>query len=102
MPVRKNNFKVVVSILLGIIAAALFFSGCAQTVVQKNGRLQVIGTQLCNERGEPVQLKGMSFMDVAWFGDYANPECFKWLRDDWGCTVIRAALYSGLRMKKTI
>ncbi|MBN1797646.1 MAG: glycoside hydrolase family 5 protein [Spirochaetales bacterium] len=94
MPLRKNSFKVIISIILGIAAAALLFSGCAQTVVQKNGRLQVIGTQLCNERGEPVQLKGMSFMDIAWFGDYANPECFKWLRDDWGCTVIRAALYT--------
>jgi endoglucanase len=94
MPVRKNYIKVPIAILLGMAAAALFFAGCSQTVVQKNGRLQVIGNQLCNERGEAVQLKGMILMDVAWFGDYANPACFAWLRDDWGCTVIRAALYT--------
>jgi len=94
MSSKRNYFKIFLTIILVIAAAALFFSGCAQTVVDKNGRLQVIGTQLCNEQKEPVQLTGMSFMDVAWFGDYANPECFKWLHDDWGCTVIRAALYT--------
>jgi endoglucanase len=94
MSAKSNYYKVFKILTLTIAAAALFLAGCAQTAVQKNGRLQVIGTQLCNERGEPVQLRGMSFMDVAWFGDYANPECFKWLRDDWGCTLIRAALYT--------
>jgi len=94
MPSKRNYYRIFLSLIIGIALAALCLASCAQTVVQKNGRLQVIGNQLCNEREEPVQLKGMSFMDVDWFGDYANPECFEWLRDDWGCTVIRASLYT--------
>jgi aryl-phospho-beta-D-glucosidase BglC (GH1 family) len=64
------------------------------TPVGRYGKLQLVGTQLSDSKGNPVQLKGMSFMDVSWFGEYANTDCMKWLRDDWGCTVIRAALYT--------
>lgn len=66
----------------------------ADTPVGKYGRLQLKGTALCDADGNPVQLKGLSFMDVSWFGEYANEDCMKWLRDDWGCSVIRAALYT--------
>lgn len=62
--------------------------------VGKNGRLQVVGNQLCNENKEPIQLKGMSSMHLHLFGRFVNKDTLKWLRDDWGITVFRAAMYT--------
>jgi endoglucanase len=63
-------------------------------VVSGNGRLKVVGTQLCNQAGQPIQLKGVSSAGLQYYGDYMNINSIKWLRDDWGITVIRAALYT--------
>lgn len=64
------------------------------TFVDLNGRLSVKGTQLVNEKGEPVQLKGMSSSDIASYGNLATPEMLKYLRDDWGVNVFRIAMYT--------
>jgi hypothetical protein len=90
----KRYLPVFVSIIILIAAAVLVLAGCAGRPADVNGRLQVKGTELCNQHGEPVQLRGMSFMDVAWFGEFANPSAFSWLRDNWNCSLIRAALYT--------
>jgi endoglucanase len=37
-------------------------------------------------------LRGMSFFWSQWIGKYYNYDCVKWLRDDWRCTVVRAAM----------
>jgi aryl-phospho-beta-D-glucosidase BglC (GH1 family) len=65
-----------------------------ETPVGKNGQLQVIGTQLSNEHGEPIQLRGMSSHGLQWYGHYMNKETIKWLRDDWNANVIRLAMYT--------
>ncbi len=65
------------------------------TVVQ-NGKLQVIGTQLSNEDGEPVTLRGISLGWHNLWPRFYNKEAVKWLVDDWNCTVVRAAM--GLEM----
>jgi aryl-phospho-beta-D-glucosidase BglC (GH1 family) len=59
-----------------------------------NGKLQVIGNQLCNEKKEPIQLIGISSMHLHLFGRFVNKDTLKWLRDDWGITVFRAAMYT--------
>lgn len=64
-----------------------------RTVVERYGQLQVIGTNLCNEAGEPVQLRGMSSHGLHWHGKYANRDVLKWLRDDWNTQLWRAAMY---------
>lgn len=64
-----------------------------KTVVERYGRLQVIGTNLCNEAGQPVQLRGMSSHALHWYGKYANATVLKWLRDDWNAQLWRAAMY---------
>ncbi|MCR5613625.1 glycoside hydrolase family 5 protein [Treponema sp.] len=65
-----------------------------KTVVERYGNLQVIGADLCNEKGEPVQLRGMSSHGLQWYGKYANKNVITWLRDDWNCQLWRAALYT--------
>lgn len=64
------------------------------TFVGTNGKLQVIGNQLCNEKKEPIQLKGISSMHLHLYGQLVNKDTLKWLRDDWGITVFRAAMYT--------
>ncbi|HBS44177.1 MAG TPA: hypothetical protein DEA91_06360, partial [Paenibacillus sp.] len=64
------------------------------SVVSKNGQLRVSGNQLVNQAGEAIQLKGMSTHGLQWFGQFSNYDSMKWLRDNWGMTVFRAAMYT--------
>lgn len=58
------------------------------------GALQVIGSQLCDQDGNPVQLRGVSTHGLAWFPQYVNADFFQELRQDWGANVVRLALYT--------
>lgn len=91
--------------LCTVTAVALLVSACGaddtqlsvdkngKTVVDRFGRLQVIGTNLCTEAGKPIQLRGMSSFGLQWAGKYANEDVLRWLRDDWNIQVWRAAMY---------
>lgn len=59
-----------------------------------SGRLSVRGTQLVDEQGEAVQLKGVSTHGLAWFPQYVNEELFGELRKEWDVNVIRLAMYT--------
>lgn len=61
-------------------------------VVKNNGNLQVIGTQLCNQKGTPIALHGMSYGWSCFHPSFYNKKTVKWLKKDWNCTVIRAAM----------
>lgn len=58
------------------------------------GRLAVRGTQLVDQQGEAVQLRGISTHGLAWFPQYVNEELFGELREDWGVNVVRLAMYT--------
>lgn len=58
-----------------------------------NGALSVNGTNLIDEKGNIVQLRGISTHGLAWFPDYVNEECFKDLKE-MGANVFRLALYT--------
>ncbi len=63
--------------------------------VSDYGALQVIGSSLCDSRGNPVQLKGVSTHGLAWFPEYVNEELFRELREEWKANVVRLAMYTG-------
>lgn len=63
-------------------------------IADQYGQLQVIGTHLCDSQGNPIQLKGMSTHGIHAIGDFLTPESIKTLAEDWGCSVIRLALYT--------
>ncbi|MDY9917623.1 MAG: glycoside hydrolase family 5 protein [Proteiniphilum sp.] len=63
-----------------------------RSIVAQNGRLQVIGTQLSNEKGEPVVLRGASLGWHNLWPRFYNKNAVQWLADDWKCTVVRAAM----------
>ena len=56
--------------------------------------LHVEGTQLANESGEAVQLRGISTHGLAWYPEYVNEDLFRELHDEWGADVVRLALYT--------
>lgn len=71
-------------------------SGGANTggFVSQHGHLRANGTQLVDKNNQQVQLRGMSSHGLQWYGDYMNIDSIRWLRDDWGINVIRAAMYT--------
>jgi endoglucanase len=62
------------------------------TAVEYYGALKVTGNKIVGKDNTPVQLRGMSFFWSQWMGKYYNNSCVKWLKDDWNCNVIRAAM----------
>lgn len=78
-----------------------------QTPVDKYGKIQICHiadsntagyrAQLCDENGNPIQLKGMSTFGLQWDdGSWVlNDAAFDALAYDWQCDIIRLAMYVG-------
>lgn len=66
------------------------------TPVQVHGQLQVKGTQIVDQKGNPFQLRGISTHGINWdVGQpYVNQAAFQTLRDDWGTNAVRLAMYT--------
>ncbi len=62
--------------------------------VSKHGALQVLGNQLCDEKGAPVVLRGMSSHGLQWYGQFASYEAIK-ATADYGANLFRVAMYTG-------
>lgn len=56
------------------------------------GQLQVNGAQLCDKKGKPVVLRGVSMGWHNFWPRFYNEKAVKWLKEDWKATVIRAAM----------
>jgi endoglucanase len=68
--------------------------GTGPTPVATHGQLRVVGTQLQDEHGDPVQLKGVSSQWLN-YESKTFPEsksALQWARDNWKLSVIRAAM----------
>lgn len=63
-----------------------------KTIVELYGLIQAKGNLLVDKNNEPVQLHGMSLFWSQWGGHYYNEKVVQWLKDDWKCTVVRAAI----------
>lgn len=66
--------------------------------VKINGQLQVKGRFMCNEKGDTISLRGVSFGWHNLWPRFYNAETVKWLKNDWKCSVLRAAMgaYNGV------
>jgi len=58
-------------------------------------KLKVSGTQLVNESGEPVQLRGMCFGWHNWHGQYFNETVIHRLATEWNISIIRCPIGIG-------
>ncbi|MGN0145309.1 MAG: cellulase family glycosylhydrolase [Clostridium sp.] len=110
---RKNKLSIIVSCITIIFIVILCISEIwrintantvsnsiskpdtpKQSVQASVSQLKIVGSQLCDSDGKPIQLKGMSSHGLQWYGDYMTYDNMKYLRDDWGANVIRAAMYT--------
>ncbi len=81
------------SILLGILLLlGIWPSRLHAQPVAKHGHLSVKGTQLTDQHGTAVVLRGVSYGWHNWWPRFYNAQTVKWFRDDWGCSVVRAAM----------
>ncbi|MBR4839445.1 MAG: cellulase family glycosylhydrolase [Paludibacteraceae bacterium] len=93
-------FKFIVKkmmLALGFMACAMSITAADYPIgspVYQNGKLSVQGTQLVNECGFPVQLRGMSSHGLAWFPACYTEEGIKALAEDWGVDIFRLAVYT--------
>lgn len=80
-------------LLLTIIIAVLGWTEVnAITPVKQWGQLQVKGSQLCDQYGKPVVLRGVSLGWHNIWPRFYNKKAVKWLATDWHATIIRAAM----------
>jgi endoglucanase len=83
----KRKFTIICALLVSSL-----FAVAQSNIVEKYGRLQVKGNYILGEKGDTVQLRGMSMFWSQWMGQYYNEPLVKWLKDDWKVTVIRPAM----------
>ena len=95
---RLSLASIVLIILM--LGSTLSLTACnkdknAGTPFERYGELQILDGQLCDERGNPVQLKGMSTFGMQWADGYwlLTDEAFDALAYDWECDIIRIAMY---------
>lgn len=75
-----------------LLALVLPAAAEATSIVERHGRLQVIGNRVVDAKGTPITLRGMSLFWSQWKPAFYNPEAIAWLKQDWNVTVIRAAI----------
>jgi endoglucanase len=75
-----------------LVFGNLFFHFLQAQPVKQHGQLQVKGTQLCDAKGAPVVLRGMSYGWHNFWPRFYNQSSVQWLAKDWGCSVVRAAM----------
>ncbi|HEX2732921.1 MAG TPA: glycoside hydrolase family 5 protein [Polyangiaceae bacterium] len=69
----------------------------AETPLGKHGALKVVGPDLVDAHGKPVQLKGISSMwlNMEETGYAESGAALKWMRDNWNVSLFRAAMGVG-------
>jgi len=65
-----------------------------QTPVEKYGKLQIKGTNLCDQNGKPVQLRGLSTHGIQWFDSLYTENAMQALAQGWKCDIVRLSLYA--------
>ena len=74
------------------MTAVLALAAHAVGPVKQWGQLQVRGTQLCDQQGNPVVLRGVSLGWHNIWPRFYNKKVVRTLKNDWNATVVRAAM----------
>jgi endoglucanase len=77
--------------MLLLLFSVCYFLSYSQPV-KTHGALKVEGTQLKDQNGNAVVLRGMSFGWHNFWPRFYNAGAVKWLHQDWHCSVVRAAM----------
>ena len=79
-------------IKLSIVAIWFVFGFSNAQFVKNHGQLSVQGTQLVDKNNNPIVLRGMSFGWHSMWPRFYNEKAVDWLRKDFNCNVVRAAM----------
>lgn len=60
--------------------------------VDTYGLLRTQGNRIIAKDGKPVSLQGMSLFWSQWMPQFYTSGTVKWLKDDWKCSIVRAAI----------
>lgn len=63
------------------------------TPIEVHGQLSVCETKLCDQNGDPIQLRGMSTHGIQWFDQCYTDQAFDVLANDWQADVVRLSMY---------
>lgn len=80
----KTKFFTLVLLMLVSVSFAQF--------VKQYGQLHVSGTQLMDKNNNPVVLRGLSFGWHSMWPRFYNEKAVNWLKKDFKCNVVRAAM----------
>ncbi len=61
--------------------------------VERHGQLSVCGTDLCDESGQTVQLRGMSTHGLQWYRQCLTDASLDVLFDEWRADLLRTSMY---------
>jgi len=75
-----------------ILVTILLINAVLSNVVSENGKLSVKNGKIVNQKGDPIQLNGMSLFWSQWYGNFYNKSVIEWLVSDWKINVVRAAM----------
>ncbi|WP_282089264.1 cellulase family glycosylhydrolase [Aquimarina algiphila] len=67
-------------------------TGDTTSTIDSFGLLQASGNKIVDKNNNPVQLRGMSLFWSQWMGQYYTKEAISWLKKDWKCNIVRAAM----------
>ncbi|MBN2754876.1 MAG: cellulase family glycosylhydrolase [Candidatus Goldbacteria bacterium] len=81
--------------LTGLMVILIIIPALYATPVSENGELKLVGNQLSNSCGNPVQLKGISSMGLQWYGvgQCLDTNTMDYMVNTIGIDVFRAAMY---------
>ncbi|KQO21493.1 glycosyl hydrolase family 5 [Flavobacterium sp. Leaf82] len=80
----KTNYFIVTLLLMFFVSNAQF--------VKNHGQLSVNGTQLADKNNNPIVLRGLSFGWHSMWPRFYNEKAVSWLKKDFNCNVVRAAM----------
>ena len=93
MKILKKTFLCTV-MFFSIFIFASFAGGQKDARPGKDGWLSVEGSQIVNENGEAVTLRGISTHGLTWYPDYINDKLFSQISTEWNCNFVRLPMYS--------
>ena len=94
--------KKALTLLLSVLFLLSVASGCGAKNAVKDGRarpsscgrLQVLHGKLCDKKGNPVMLRGVSTHDLITVESFVNDDLFRELSEEYGVNVVRLAVYT--------
>ena len=79
---------------LFLALSSFAFAGNPVARPSTSGKLHVVGTELYDENGKLVMLRGPSTHGLTWYPQYVNKKLFHQMSTEWNTNLIRLAMYS--------